>query len=161
MVACGWTLRIIVIIHWFIAHRTSGARTLATTMNRTSNYLGSMVLTVGIDVCRVAATSQGIGFLHLPQSPPRSRPSVLEPVEDVGIPHWPEFLEKLADPYCLVPGRVDHPAVEDGVEDRDLLWLRVPSHPHWLTACLRVKATRAIWVLAMIIHISTSLFILC
>lgn len=41
---------------------------------------------------------------------------VLEPVEDVGVTHGPEFLEELANTDGLLLRWVNHAAVEDGLQ---------------------------------------------
>ena len=55
-----------------------------------------------------------------------ARLAILEPVEDVGVAHLTVLLELGSDLSDLIAGRVDHARVEDGLQDPDLLRLRVP-----------------------------------
>jgi len=66
--------------------------------------------------------------------------AVLEPVEDVGVADGAEALQEAADARRLVFGRVHHAAVEDGLQDQDLLRLGCPPRPRrrWLTLAAAV-----------------------
>jgi hypothetical protein len=69
------------------------------------------------------------GLLELAGAAAGAGAAVLEPVEDVGVADGAEALEEAADARRLILGRVHHAAVEDGLEDQDLLRLRRPPRP--------------------------------
>lgn len=75
--------------------------------------------------------------LQLPLLATRSRPPILEPVEDVSVPQGSELLEQLADPNRLIFGGVHHSTVEDGLEDEDLFRLRHPPGANMFCRCWR------------------------
>lgn len=81
---------------------------------------------------RKSSRFRGNPRLQLALPAARSRPPVLEPVEDIGVPNRPESLEKLPYPHGVVLRGVDHAAVEDGLEYQNLLRLGRPPGPHAL-----------------------------